>query len=811
MFPLPFFMNNFGLPQGWVFSASNSAILCNNPWDEANMMWNLANERTQAARYMYCYPAADSSFGIPFGLPSQNDCLLNPNLALEQAKYNNNGNNIFGMSNVFGMGNNGFNFDMSNPWGTSFGNTQGGSSNPTTETGMQVKKLKDLFNRILKQDQALKKDGKSSLLTDAQRERINKALKEGKTDEEKLEALQKMYKSFSDKKLFKKAIASDDDFRKQLKSIGYDFGSYETNAEKKDRKTKQKLLEDIYTELNMNTSKTETEGKNTNRVEKLASSAQAIGENIIEYTSLWNQSHNKSMIDILAEKLPSSKSERVLYETAMTNLSNGLINKAKEVIDDKSMPKLEAAKTALSDALEAAKGDKLSKSSMEKVSKAFNALYAQIRMTEAARVNAAIKEKYGFMNEIDGQKVFSDDFIKEDIKRALEKEGITDIPDVDISASEIEEDNYTDIDDKCETPEEKVNSLIEKNHIKKSSVANIYESKSQGEKKFYTIKKDSDGEEQLVELKNVKSVAADGTCTLYDGTKKPASEVETFNVSAQNVVDYKKAMDKVNSLIASGSIYKIKADYEGHAVYASKGKDENGKQQFFVVKDNRFVELSDVEFKNNKLDTKGKSFDNAEVEEISDSQILTENKKEKKVANEKKSEEETNNGETAEEKIIKEDNGAYDLGYDCAEDLIGITNEEEHERVKNALACVNKDNVLEFLEGYYSNSTGGNGLFLQLALESGDNGKFDNKLVNKVIRAALDAVPDDLKSTEEFKEAQRICRKCERRTNGKFKMLNSDWGWGWNRFWGKDDLDQLDDAFEALFGLGGTTQVTPKS
>lgn len=121
---------------------------------------------------------------------------------------------------------------------------------------------------------------------------------------------------------------------------------------------------------------------------------------------------------------------------------------------------------------------------------------------------------------------------------------------------------------------------------------------------------------------------------------------------------------------------------------------------------------------------------------------------------------ENTGGTSSAQQIAEEDGEAYTLGYDVAKDLIGYTNDEELKNVENNLKAINEDNVIEFLEGYYSNDGSGNGLFLQLGFEST---KLKNKVVTPVIRAFINAVPDEFRDNDSFKTARRICQRCERR------------------------------------------------
>lgn len=256
------------------------------------------------------------------------------------------------------------------------------------------------------------------------------------------------------------------------------------------------------------------------------------------------------------------------------------------------------------------------------------------------------------------------------------------------------------------------------------------------------------------------------------------------------------AEEKVNDLVKDGKLVKcnnMTSKAKGVTLYRSKEKDSSGKYQYFIIRNDELVKVNGQVNPNGYIKgSNGKHISNLADADVSafDESALPEKKG-------------TTTTTTTTTKITPttepaSPEDAYDLGYYVAQDLIGYTNEDEYNNVKDNLQKINKDNVLEFLRGYYTNDGGGNGLFLQLALEST---RFKNSVVKKVAAALLEALEDEssIKSSEKYKTARRVLKRiAERKDADDFKMLNGDNRWGWNRIWGIDDLDELDDAIEEI-------------
>ncbi len=151
--------------------------------------------------------------------------------------------------------------------------------------------------------------------------------------------------------------------------------------------------------------------------------------------------------------------------------------------------------------------------------------------------------------------------------------------------------------------------------------------------------------------------------------------------------------------------------------------------------------------------------------------------------------------------------GPYSLGHETASLLIGYTTDKELTTIKENLKTINKNNVKDFLIGYYNDNRGGNGLFKQIGLESTH---LKNNDVVPAMKAALDAIPNEAKSSIEYREARRIYNLYSKK-NGNEDFTLGSWGWGWDRIFGNSELEKFDEAIQALLKINGKTWTKPES
>ncbi len=686
------------------------ALLNTSDWGMANMQWNLGWEK------MNFWSGLNTGFMNASGAM---DWITNPQVALWQASQANNGWNFNNSGSIFpswqNIGN-GWNMSPMNPWGnmgwTPSGNADGGNSGKTETTAQkEIKKVKSVYDavkKIVKKDEnfidndILVAFEKASSDYKEETDENGKTKKVKKTDEEKLADMKEAMKAFGSQRL-RIALLEECGYRTKLVEAGFDFKASDNTLGTEDSSLISEL-DAMYTDV-----------KSGNYVKLNTVVGAMKSDDVLQYISQWNEKYktdkDRSIIRLVANNMPSNPGAngREGFKEAINKLTDNLCAKASDYESYEGVAKLKKELGDKQAELNKAFADTKTTSStlkakMNDVATAFEALYAKVRMQEAAAISKEIKDKYAeTMNSI-VEGTIPNDIIVDETKADLTSEGLK-AP----AADEIKEPKYKQnvSDNNEEEPEVKtwnqdVSSTTE-NNIQKLIDSGVLEETDSTDpkvyysseyKRYYTIK----GGKLYRLNNNVKEVTKNGFVKLKDGKE----------------VSVKSAISNQQAII------------------------------------------------------------DAMVRKADDSK-------------------------TTASAIANEEDGAYDLGYEVAQDLIGYTNSEELTNVKNSLAAINKNNVQSFLDGYYANDGGGNGLFLQLALETT---KLKNSDVVPVMRAIVDAVPDDLRNTKQFRTLQRICRMYERKDgNSDFKMSHGDLGWGWNRIWGIDDLDQFDDAVEALFQL----------
>lgn len=150
--------------------------------------------------------------------------------------------------------------------------------------------------------------------------------------------------------------------------------------------------------------------------------------------------------------------------------------------------------------------------------------------------------------------------------------------------------------------------------------------------------------------------------------------------------------------------------------------------------------------------------------------------------------------------LVESEQDAETVGHDVADALIGYTNDDEMAYVKKALQDAGKsNNAIGLLKGYYSNNGGGNGFFEQLATESTH---FKASDVMPVLESFMEQVPPECKKMADYVKLQELVKKAKEHfqnegPDAEFKGVN-EWGWGWNRTFGNDLWDDVDDKVENI-------------
>ena len=721
------------------FSPLNYDLVQSTPSGSLNILWNQLNQKSIANSMMYMTPTFNFSIGYEypeFGMFGNN--LLNPILAIQQTlQAFQNGSWMNGMNGMNGMNNWG-NWQM--PWNTPWGNSNNNSSTNSSEY--------DALRALIVKYKETYKGKINTTLED----KINAALNKSGKPEEKLEALRDLYKQL-DKDKLEKALLELPEYKIMLDAAGYKFKGTNAVEENKLKESLRKLKRDL------------VDRKKGDELSKIASGATS--SSILRLISYWNDDHSgeneRGIIRMVANNLPTEESEMELYKDGIENLTKSLLNKADELIVeyDSDFSNLEKATDAVSDAMATVEKE-FTKENLLALAKEFDTLYAMLRMMEAERVRNTINTKYGFLNDISStdKDIADDNLIVEDTKADLKNEGIK-VDDIEIdTVPEEDVEEVSDIDERVDTADEKVEELVKEEELKKTARDGVYtttQSSTNEPAKFYTVKED-----KLVELKGVKSIDKDGNCTMADGSKKAQKDVETVEVTAQDVIDYNNTLERVDSLVKDGTIKPVDTSKKGAwpksvKLYECKGLQENGKKQYFIVRGNELMQLDceginpggTIVIDGNAVLFKDLTDDNFET--ISNSDIVTTDKKkeagERKAQEEKdrKAQEEEEKNERYAKKLelpeVDEESQAYKTGYQISEDLVGYTKDKEWRRVKNnILHNMTSENVYVMIKSYTDDDYwfGSDNILEQIATENGRDDKEQIAMINHIIKCVLE-------------------------------------------------------------------------
>lgn len=721
------------------YSSLNFDLAMSTPSGSINILWNQLGEKSKANSIMYMTPNFDPSIGYTypeFGIWGNN--LLNPMLAIQQTMQSfQNGNWMNGINGGNWFNNMPWN-NWNNPWG-------GGNNGGSTAGNAEYDALKALINKY-------KEIGtKNNTISPALLDKINAALNKSGKPEEKLEALKDLYKSL-DKTKLEKALLELPEYKIMLDEAGYNFNGTNKEYDTKLKKELNSLEQDIKS------------GKGDLLAQISASENNA---QILRIVSYWNDNHsakeNRGIIRLVAQHIPAEESERTLHIEGVKNLSMSLINKVEDFKGsvDGNFTNLDKATEELSKALtNATKAPKeFTKANLEALADKFDKLYAMLRMMEAERIRNTINTKYSFLNDISSsdRDIVNDDLVLKSTKEDLRKEGISlaGVETDNVPTEEVEE--VSDIDEVSETAEEKVEKLVEKENLKQTAKEGVFQSvvtSSNEPAHFYTIKDD-----KLIELKDVKSIDKDGKCTMADGTTKTLEQVkaDAVEVSAQDIIDYNNTLTRVDELVKDGTISKVDTSAMGAwpknvKLYKSKGIQENGKPQYFIVRDNKLMKINCTDINpGGTLAVDGsalllKNLTNEYFSTISDSNIATED--EQKKAEERKAEEAKTQKEEEERKLkekyekkfeVHEVDGADQIGKDIATDLMGYTNDNEWDTAVDNINKIDKENVYSVIKAYAAEEGWGTDNILeQIATEYGREKEQQKELINHIIKAVLD-------------------------------------------------------------------------
>lgn len=695
------------------YSALNHAVARGTESDSINILGNQLQEKMKADSMVYMAPIFDFSSSMtdllsPFSFNSPLNVGANINAYLTayqngtwQCNQGFGGFGGFNFGNFGGIGN-GFNFG--NMFGGNWGNFGNNNTNGTSTGSSELDALKALITKYKEIGE------KNCSLSPSLKDKITNTLNKSGSTEEKLTALKDLYKIL-DKSKLEQAMLQMTEYKEMLTEAGYDFKSSNREKDAELKKELNTLEQDI-----------KGEGKQLTLLTG--------GENdpsILRKISYWNDTHkdanNRSILRLIAENIPSDSSKQTQYKIGVKNLSMSLINKVEDFKASASgeFTKLDKAKNEVSEALSKAQKD-FTKNNITDLAKKFETLYAMLRILEAEKTRNAIKAKFSFLNNIasDDKDFVTDNLIVAETKADLKKEGISfNESDIDEIKQDAVED-YTDIDDKCDTPEEKVKALMadDTKALAKTSKNGVYKSTATNTNepvKHYVIKDD-----KLVELKGVRYIDKNGMCTKVDGKHVSLEQAkkDAVEVTAQDIINYKNTVDMVNKLVSNGTLIKCKGNGmpAGTQLYKSKGIEENGYPQYFIVKDGSLKQI-DCKF----AGTNGKfrmndgrvigfaQLTDNEFLNVGESDINTKNKKAeaaKKKAEDKKAEEKEKAdaenatlGKKYEAPEISDSD--KETGEKIAKDLMGNTDDNEWDTaINDNIGSMNADNVRSILKGY---------------------------------------------------------------------------------------------------------------
>ena len=718
------------------FSPLNYDLVQSTPSGSLNILWNQLNQKSIANSMMYMTPTFNFSIGYEypeFGMFGNN--LLNPLLAIQQTMQAfQNGSWMNGMNGT----NNWFN-NWQMPWNTPWGNSNNNSSTNSSEY--------DALRALIVKYKETYKGKIDTTLED----KINAALNKSGKPEEKLEALRDLYKQL-DKDKLEKALLELPEYKIMLDAAGYKFKGTNAVEDNKLKESLRKLKRDL------------VDRKKGDELSNIASGATS--SSILRLISYWNDDHSgeneRGIIRMVANNLPTEESEMKLYKDGIENLTKSLLNKADELIVeyDSDFSNLEKATDAVSDAMATVEKE-FTKENLLALAKEFDTLYAMLRMMEAERVRNTINTKYGFLNDISStdKDIADDNLIVEDTKADLKNEGIK-VDDIEIdTVPEEDVDDVSDVDDSDMTAEEKLDAL--KGKIAETDREGVYTTVQTSEHepaKFYTFKED-----KLVELKGVKSIDKDGNCTMADGSKKAQKDVETVEVSVQDVIDYNNTLKRVENLYGV-KIYKCSTKLNGSTLYKSKGIQENGYSQYFIIKDNKLMRVvCDYVDENGNVVINGvtkaaKDLTDDNFEIISDSDIVTTDKK--KEAEEHKAQEENEELEAICKKEFKkvESEDGETIGNDIVDDLEWYTTDDEWVNACDNIKKIKKENIYSVIKGYEDDlNWGADHIIRQIRTENGREDSKKMELITHIINVVWEYCKENGTNSEEaFREFYKL-------------------------------------------------------
>lgn len=538
-----------------------------------------------------------------------NDYLLDPRLAIFQSQQSMmTGGSIFG-NNFLPLFNNfpGMNFPWMQPKTETEEEKKAREAKETEAKKPEAKKaasLKKEFDNIKK----LAETKNLITLDESVVKKAEEAMKKEKA-EDQLSGMKEVM-ALIPEDIIRKAVMADETVVKKLKEAGYNF-NYKNN--------KYSLPDSGIENVKMNQVHDNIISKHNYDAKGLGSfGAAANPDTILALVSAWNNTQSdKGILRFIGKNMPTDDGPLNQLKTLIVpQIINALIEKADN--DYRGCAKIKSER----DALEKAKDDLLknfNQSNMNKVSDAFETLYARLRMQEAVKVRDYIKNNADFnaLNEVKAG-IINDDMVVAETYANLKEEGIANPPSVNnldeiqtVSTVVVNEQGVVDKDKEYENnPQGLLDEYLAKDnkYLTKIEGTNIYQTKDIDGNgtgvRYFTVH-----DNKLIEVKK----NADGA---FETPANPPA------VKSADIEEYDASVLRIKKLIKSKAIAPVQG-VDG--LFKATGANE-----YYALIGNKFGKV------------KG-SVDGITIEELTTSDIedFDDNdiKSAKKVADDKKSEE----------------------------------------------------------------------------------------------------------------------------------------------------------------------------
>lgn len=560
---------------------------------------------------------------FPIFRNTSSDYLLDPRLALMQGQQSMMSGSLFG-NTMLPMFNNfpGMNF----PWMQQKTETEeekkereareAEAKKPEAKKAASLKKAFDGIKKLAD------KNSSFVVLDESIIKKADEAMKKEKA-EDQLSAMKEVMALIPDDVL-RKSVMADETVVKKLKDAGYNF-NYKNN--------KYSLPATAVENIKMNQVYDDILSKHHYDPQGLgsfAASAASGNPSILALVSAWNNTQSeKGILRFIAKNIPTEDGPLAsLKGQIVPQIINAMIDKADEY---SGCAKIKADR----DKLAAAKEDLLkdfNQANLNKVSDAFEALYARLRMQEAVKVRDYIKNNADFnsLNEVKTD-LINDDMVVAETYANLKEEGISNPPAENsldkiqtVSTVVISDEGVVDKDDEYKNnPQGLVDDYLAKDNkfLTKIEGTDVYQTKGYDENgngvKYYSVQNG-----KLIEVTKKE----DGTFTAPSGAKA---------VTSKEIEAYDSAIKRIQGLISSKSIVPVQNTSN---LFKATGADE-----YYALVDGKFGKI-----KSSVNSVKLEELKAADLEEFNDADVKSKEKVEK---DKKAKEEKDKNDKIA--KIVK--------------------------------------------------------------------------------------------------------------------------------------------------------------